>query len=318
MGTNELPSSRTDRQHAAPFLGMSVALQMTLAVAANPVAAAPARTSLNEVASWGYQLQHVDRELVAASHYDLMVIDFSQDGSAGTAFTWAEVQAMRRKPDGSSRIVLAYLSIGEAEDYRSYWQDSWAASPPDWLGQENPDWPGNYAVRFWDTHWQSVIMGSPDAYLDRIVAAGFDGVYLDRIDAFDVDHPSLPRATRMQRMAEFVSAIAAYARGFEPGFFVMGQNGEELLDNTAYAAAIEGVGKEDLFFGIDGDDAMNSTGELRASLGPLQRFKASGKPVFLVEYVSTPDAMARVRKNAAVLGFPLFIGNRELDDVRSR
>ena len=28
-------------------------------------------------------------------------------------------------------------------------------------------------------------MGSPDAYLDRILAAGFDGVYLDIIDAFE-------------------------------------------------------------------------------------------------------------------------------------
>lgn len=318
MGTTELPSSRSDRPHSLPILGMSVALQLAVAMAANPIAAAPARTNLNDVASWGYQLQYVDRDLVASSDYDLMVIDFSHDGSAATAFTWAEVQAMRRKPDGSSRIVLAYLSIGEAEDYRSYWQSSWAASPPGWLGQENPDWPGNYAVRFWDPRWQDVILGSPEAYLDRIIAAGFDGVYLDRIDTFDVEVPGIARETRMQRMAEFVSAIASYARELRPGFIIMGQNGEELLDNSTYAAAIDAVGKEDLFFGIDGDDTQNSNGELRASLRPLQRFKAGGKPVFLVEYVSTPDAKARVRENAATLGLPLFIGNRELDDVRSR
>ena len=57
---------------------------------------------------------------------------------------------MQRKPDGGARIVLAYLSIGEAEDYRSYWQRDWSVSPPAWLGAENPDWPGNYAVNYWD------------------------------------------------------------------------------------------------------------------------------------------------------------------------
>jgi cysteinyl-tRNA synthetase len=30
-----------------------------------------------------------------------------------------------------------------------------------------------------------VLFGSDDAYLDRILAAGFDGAYLDIIDAFE-------------------------------------------------------------------------------------------------------------------------------------
>ena len=85
-----------------------------------------------------------------------------------------------------------------------------------------------------------------------------------------------------------------------------------------YAAAVDGVGKEDLFFGLDGDGALNSKGELRASLTPLQRFLASGKPVFLIEYLETPEAKALAHKNAEALGVPLFIGSRELDDVRSR
>ena len=74
------------------------------------------------------------------------------------------------------------MSIGEAEDYRFYWREEWDDSGPSWLDVENADWPGNYKVRFWDSGWQSIML----QYADRILAAGFDGVYLDIIDAYEV------------------------------------------------------------------------------------------------------------------------------------
>lgn len=318
MGISDILSSRSGRLHSVPVFGASVMMHLALAVAASPALGTPARPNLAEARSWGYQLQMVDPELVADSPYDLMVIDYSRDGTADQAFSRSQVMAMKRKPDGGSRIVLAYLSIGEAEDYRFYWNRSWQGLPPGWLGKENPDWPGNYAVHYWDPAWQSVIFGGPQAYLDSIIAAGFDGVYLDRIDAFDVSDLAVSRARRMQSMVEFVSDIAAYARSAEPGFIIVGQNAEELLNYPDYAAVIDGVGKEDLFFGLDGDGTLNSKGELRASLTPLQGFLASGKPVFLIEYLDTAESIALAHKNADALGVPLFIGTRELDDVRSR
>ncbi len=119
-----------------------------------------------------------------ATGYDMFVIDLF---CCGEQLGPAEVEALSTKPGGGDRIVLCYMSIGEAEDYRWYWVPSWAADPPSWLGPENPDWPGNYLVEYWDPEWQAIIYGSPDAYLDRIIAAGFDGVYLDKVDSFE-DH----------------------------------------------------------------------------------------------------------------------------------
>lgn len=256
------------------------------------------------------QLCHHAEDLLNGARNGAVVLDAS--------LMDALLEALQRKPDGGARLVLAYLSIGEAEDYRSYWQRGWQVSPPAWLGAENPDWPGNYAVQYWDPQWQRLIMGTPDAYLDRIVAAGFDGLYLDRIDAFDGGGTRPTRSRRMQLMAHFVAAIAAYARALRPGFIVVAQNAEELLDSPAYSATLDAVAKEDLFFGLDGDGVPNAKSALRASLGPLQRFQASGKPVFLVEYLDSPESEAAARKNAAAMGAPLFIGSRELDDVQSR
>lgn len=77
------------------------------------------------------------------------------------------------------------MSIGEAEDYRFYWKNEWKTNPPVWLGEENPDWEGNYKVWYWEKEWQNIIISDPDSYLQRILNAGFDGVYLDIIDAFE-------------------------------------------------------------------------------------------------------------------------------------
>lgn len=114
--------------------------------------------------------------------YDFFIIDLFHGAAALDA---ADIAQLQTKPGGGSRLVICYMSIGEAEDYRYYWKSEWNTDPPQWLAEENPDWPGNYKVRYWDPDWQAIIFGSPDAYLDRIIAAGFDGVYLDIVNAFE-------------------------------------------------------------------------------------------------------------------------------------
>ena len=122
-------------------------------------------------------------DAVTARNYDLIIMDlYFHDGST---FSAAEVDQLRAKANGGSRLVIAYMSIGEAEDYRYYWQQNWNNNPPAWLDEENPDWEGNYKVRYWEEDWQAVIFGNQDAYLSKILNAGFDGVYLDIIDAFE-------------------------------------------------------------------------------------------------------------------------------------
>ena len=122
-------------------------------------------------------------ESVAATNYDVVIMDlFFNDG---TAFTTDEVERLKCKANGGKRLVICYLSIGEAEDYRYYWQSSWKRHKPAWLVRENPSWPGNYKVRYWLPEWQELICGPGDSYLSRILNAGFDGVYLDIVDAFE-------------------------------------------------------------------------------------------------------------------------------------
>lgn len=121
---------------------------------------------------------------VCATNYDMIVMDLFFDGDE--PFTAAEVEQLRHKQNGGTRLVICYMSIGEAEDYRYYWQKQWKHNRPAWLEKENPDWDGNYKVRYWYSAWQELICGNDsNSYLSRILAAGFDGVYLDIIDAYE-------------------------------------------------------------------------------------------------------------------------------------
>ncbi len=40
-------------------------------------------------------------------------------------------------------------------------------------------------MRIWDRQWQHILYGSPNSYIGRIAAAGFDGSYLDRCDVYE-------------------------------------------------------------------------------------------------------------------------------------
>ena len=111
--------------------------------------------------------------------YDLLILDAAFQG---IALTPADVSSLKMKSNGGQRLVLCYLSIGEAEDYRSYWDASWEQSPPEWLLEENPNWPGNYPVEYWHPVWQAIILQA----VDRVMDVGFDGLYLDRIDVYEL------------------------------------------------------------------------------------------------------------------------------------
>ena len=119
---------------------------------------------------------------VKATDYDAVIMDLFLNDEQ---FTTAEISDLKNKANGGKLLVICYMSIGEAEDYRYYWNSDWNANKPNWIAAENPDWPGNFKVQYWNSDWQNIIYKNSDSYLDRILNSGFDGVYLDIIDAFE-------------------------------------------------------------------------------------------------------------------------------------
>jgi cysteinyl-tRNA synthetase len=92
---------------------------------------------------------------------------------------------LKHKANGGKLILTCYMSIGEAKEYRYYCNANWTTNPLQWLDAANPDWKGNYKVKYWNNDWQTIIYGNENSYLKKIINVGFDGVYLDIIDAFE-------------------------------------------------------------------------------------------------------------------------------------
>ncbi len=286
---------------------------------------ARAGSSLTAAKNWGYQLQRVHTTLIPAP-LDILVVDYARDEGLQEARTVDEVEALRKRPDGTNRIVLAYMSVGEAENYRFYWRRHWQYRAPSWLARENSEWKGNFHVRFWDPGWQrilmdqdrtmldtilDIVMPSRKAYLDRILEAGFDGIYLDRVDAYY--EGSQERTTAEADMVALVGRLSTYAKQRRPGFLVVPQNGEELLQFAPYRKSIDAVAKEDLVLGIAGAEQENTAGDLARSIQLLELAKADGKPIFVVEYAQSPNKRALVRERLDRRGYIVHFAHRELN-----
>ena len=305
------------RQHAGPqmaqvlcplLLGLIWCLGASVEVLAQGGSDVSARSLLKSARSWTYQLQRLDDPRLLETPSDLLVIDYSFDGSEPRELWPAQVERFKMKPGGGRRLVLAYLSVGEAEDYRFYWEAAWDVRRPDWFLPETCRWQGNHVVHFWRDDWKRLIYrgGSPD-YLTRIQRAGFDGVYLDRIDAYA--QVSSIRPTAMRDMVSLVRELSETARARQRDFLVIAQNAEELLVDATYRRAVDAVAKEDLLYGLSGDGARNPVSEAKSSVGYLMRLRRDGKPVLTVEYLRDEATVARVRREHLALGFvPTFTG----------
>ena len=265
----------------------------------------------NSIHSWAYQLQDPDPREIANSPFDLVVIDYSSDGSSDGEFTVADLDKMKKKKDGSRRAVIAYMSIGEAEPYRFYWQKDWNQNKPFWILKPNPKWPDNYRVQYWNGAWRKILFGKKDSYLDKIIDAGFDGVYLDIVDGYEAFQKK-DRYAR-QNMIDLVKAIGTYARETRgmKNFGVFPQNAPELLKDPQYIEMITGIGKEEIYF-LDTDEATSDEDrEWDEEL--LKRLTDAGKLVLAVDYCFEKEHIAETKKRCRENGFLSYCGDVELD-----
>jgi cysteinyl-tRNA synthetase, unknown class len=257
-------------------------------------------------------------ERLAACGRDWIMLDAAFSGD--TPWEHADLDAIRGGQAG--RKVVAYISIGEAEDYRPYWRKEWGskgkltAAAPAWLGAENPQWKGNYRVKYWQAQWQKLML----AAIDDAMTRGFDGVYLDIVDGFEtfeqegnqfIDDRVNPETKQSYRrdMVDWVKTIAARAREKNPAALVIPQNGSQLLANADFLEAISAIGTEDLFTEGNKVQPKSHTSEV---LGDLKKLTAANKPVLLIEYPKTSQRQALSKKLAQENGFVWLVTDREL------
>jgi cysteinyl-tRNA synthetase len=256
-----------------------------------------------------YQLQRARPDRIAETAFDLVVVSIAAAGnSAGV------IPALTSSP-GGDKIVLCYMSIGQTENYRFYWNPDWPKNPPSWLDEPDPVWAGDYWVRYWDPEWQRIIFGTAESYLDQIIALGFDGVYLDRVDAYQY-YEEKGRETAAREMADFVIAMADYAREQHPGFGVFPQNAEELgIRFPDYLQTVTGIGVEDLYYGYPRDHEASPPDWTAQREGILDQWVKAGKLVLLIDYTRIAEQIDDAYARGQARGYVPYVTVRSLGQL---
>jgi cysteinyl-tRNA synthetase len=304
-----------------------------------PAACAASPKTLADARSWGIQLQGFERpgamERLVASDLDLLVLDRVTTQKGREAFPMRSSVARIR---ASKKLCVAYVNVGQAEDYRTYWSAGWRAPDADGPGEPgfllatDPEgWAGNYPVAYWDPRWEPVVW----RLVFGAIEEGFDGVMLDWVAGWS--DPLVAAAAReagiepARAMARLIERLAARARRAHPGFVFLLNDGAELIEKVpGLARSVDGVVQESvLFTGEATDDWSNpksadvpipKTGDwsTETHVRRLGALRAKGLVVLMLEYAGRPENRAAANALARRHGFLPFTSRTPLDRLPDR
>ncbi len=270
--------------------GLVLSMMFGVAVAASGNARAAGervtQMQLEDVAFWAYNIQEVhtrrQHDQLVDSHFDLYVLEVVTTERGMEDFDIAglvhDIKQHNIEIRGVEPLVLAYVDVGQAEDWRWYWRSGWEIGDPEWIvGGDPNDWEGNFPVAYWYEDWEDIaIYGYRDLSLvQATLDAGFDGIYMDWVEAFSDDSVvdkvqddfGLGRAAARSKAAElmfdFIEKIGDHARVTDPDYLVVAQNASDLYEyNPArYREVIDGIALEAIWWdGVNDDEDADGAG----------------------------------------------------------
>ncbi|MFP4112295.1 MAG: MJ1477/TM1410 family putative glycoside hydrolase [Candidatus Woesearchaeota archaeon] len=251
--------------------------------------------SLNRENLWHIQLQDAEYDNLKNANIGTLVIDQYEE-----MLSRDEINAL-----SENRMLLSYLSIGAAEDYRDYWQPEWKIGNPDFIEEELRNWKGNYYVRYWDPNWQEIIF----IRIQEIAEHGYDGAYLDMVDSYYY-FESNGRESAGKEMIDFIRSIRIEAKDINPEFLIVPQNAPELYEYNEFREIIDGLGKEDTwYYGNTRRPQIETDYELKY----LDQIIEDGKFVLAIDYVTSERNIEKFYESCIEHGFYPTVSSRELD-----
>ena len=234
-----------------------------------------------EQVSWAYYLKDPVLLAIETAPFSLFVIDVENEN---TVFTKEQISKLQK-----TKKVFAYLSLGDAEDYRSYWKPLWNQKKPKWLGNEHPLWKGNFSVQdLLNKEWLEITKQQ----LDNVISVGYDGIVISGL--------GLPDSNK------FLTKIQEYLKSKKSSLKVY-------VQDYIYADSklIDGIVKQGLIYNIDGSSSKATQQELKE----LLKYKNEKKEILVVEYV-TGEKWEQAKKIIQKYEFSGYSGPLELNVIR--
>jgi uncharacterized protein (TIGR01370 family) len=164
--------------------------------------------------------------------------------------------------------------MGQAEDWRWYWEKDWKIGDPEWIvGKDPNDWEGNFPVAFWYPEWENIVIygNKGRSQVNETLDAGFDGIYMDWVEAFSDDsvlekvqkdfglNRKDAKREAAKMMLDFIAKIRSHARATNPDYLVVAQNASDLYeyDPARYESIIDAIALEAIWIDGLGDSDWN-------------------------------------------------------------
>ncbi len=233
------------------------------------------------------------------SKFDLAVVD---------ADAHPDLTAIKK----TNTILIGYVSLGEVGDYRWYWKH---IANKSWILEKNPNWNSNM-IDVRAQEWQDWLI---DKIIPRILADGFDGLFLDTIDTaeyLEKYHPKHKYPGAQKRMIQLIKAI----RKKFPTIYIIANRGFSMLSKIG--SAIDGVVAESIFSTIEFNENQNA--RLRTSdeynietKKLLSVKKKCNLLVLTLDYVESENKLniKNIISTSRQFGFIPYISTAKLDSV---
>ncbi len=215
------------------------------------------------------------------------------------------------EPLKEKMILIGYVSLGEAEGYRSYWN---AIKDEPWVLNENPNWKDNHYVDVRSTAWHTLLL---EKVIPDIIASGFDGVELDTIDTSDFLASAFPEkyAGANEAMIELVRKIHERF----PKFLLIANNGFHIMEEIGpylSGCLVESVHQT---YDFETRKFRNTPAEETTYKSRiLQEIQTKFHlPIFSIEYVRSGNRKAaqKTLKRSRKLNFKTYFAQTELDQI---
>ncbi len=174
---------------------------------------------------WWWEIQTIiDKTLKEKEdfHYQLQNANFDELITLENTIIFLEKDDINLTPTqiwelkSNWNILIAYISIWEAETRRDYWNNSWIDSEwnltdlaPSWLGEKNPNW-SSYKVKFWEDWWKEIVYSR----INDIKEVWYDWILLDVVDVYDYWQNQVSDDLKVvdadDKMITFISDIRDY------------------------------------------------------------------------------------------------------------
>ena len=201
-----------------------------------------------------------ENELDKISRFDLAILEPEH-------YHKTQIEKIKK----SNTLTVAYLNIGEAESYRSFFNKV----NSEWIIKENPDWERHYFIDVSQKGWQNLLI---DEVIPAIFIKNFDGLFLDMIDVAELFPDS------QEGMISIINKI----RQKYPDKLLIMNNGLFLADHVS--RSIDGILAENLFIKYDLKTNLarkSRKSEYQSKIKELIRLKQKyALRIFTLDYVT--------------------------------